>query len=130
MTKIRQGNWGSFPAIVRNRLLKLSFRAASSLRDAVYEIQDEPDHAHKVFVLFKEEAPVAWSLVSWSDFEEGYVLMFYTKRAYRRKGYGRQLYRRARRWALERGNYIFYSEGPNEKFFKEVDPEMYEEINA
>lgn len=137
-TKIRQGNWSSFSAPVRNSLLKLTFRGPSGLRDAIYEIQEEPEHKHKIFVLFEYnfKAPVAWSLVTWSDWEEGYVLMFYTRRSCRRKGHGRQLYRRARRWAALGGPYTFYSEGPeesndpNEGFFQAVDPETFEEIYA
>ena len=122
LTKIRQGNWGGFPREVQLRLLKLTIREESGMRETVWEIDTDYPVSHKVFVLYEAGRPVAWSIAAWDAFSVEYNVMLYVRRDRRRRGYGRRLLTKARAWVARQGEaYVVFPQPENRPFFEALN---------
>jgi len=114
--RIQQGNWNRLDRELQNKLLKLTRREESQMRELIKSI--DKIISHKIFILFEKEIPVSWSIAVYDDHDDEYHLMIYTRRSHRRRGYGKKLVQKSRRWIRKQNKGIcFFPDYDSEKFW-------------
>jgi GNAT superfamily N-acetyltransferase len=116
---IQQRLYTDWPGDVRRRLASLTLREYSGMRSAVYANQEVT-----TFVLFEKAIPVAWSIAEWDPYEKEYNIMLYVRRDRRYRGYGKQLFTKAKKWVkATKGEYTIFTDGINNGFFEHMGEE-------
>jgi len=125
MIKIYQDDWNKIPTEVKQKCLGLTMRGDSGMLFNINRIVNF-GAAHKIWYLMEDGDVVAWAQATMDYDEREYDIMLYVRRDRRCKGYGRQLFRRARSWVKRQGMpYFFFAAYENKSFFQKVAPEMF-----
>ena len=112
--------------VVRRQLRRLTLREG----DLWYAVNKEP--TSPTWVIFVRSRPVAWGTLlekyeEYDDAPRDYSFMVYTQRAYRRRGYGKLLYKRAMTWKKRYKkrwtDTVFVHDSISDGFFQAVRPE-------
>ena len=121
MIQIKQGNWKRFKPyrhILCNLVVKDS---PCGLRTFTKEVGEMDTEDYKIFVLFDDGKPVAWAAAVWSAPHREFDLQLNVKKAYRRRRYGTELFKRAERWIKAQGyEFTYFPDPNNNEFFKTV----------
>jgi len=110
----------------RRRLNYLTLRGSSLLRDDILKATKNLDK-YQLFLTYIDDKIVGWSAAfpeilttEWVEYDEAYRIYTYVQTVHRRKGVGKQLIKRASKWACRKVEMVrvFAWDSRSEKFYR------------